>query len=195
MFWNDVYKGTPPWDVDHPQPAFQALIQSGEIKPGRALDIGCGRGENAIMLAMNGCNATGIDLAENAISGAEVKAMERHVKVNFVVGNVLQMDRLFTEGEFDIVIDSGLFHVMTDEERPVFARQVHRVLKDEGKYFMLCFSDKEPGEYELPRRVSKAEIESTFSSLFNIIYIKDTVFDSLLSPSSRKAYLLSAVRN
>jgi cyclopropane fatty-acyl-phospholipid synthase-like methyltransferase len=105
------------------------------------------------------------------------------------------MDRLFTEGEFDIVIDSGLFHVMTDEERPVFARQVHRVLKDEGKYFMLCFSDKEPGEYELPRRVSKAEIESTFSSLFNIIYIKDTVFDSLLSPSSRKAYLLSAVRN
>jgi len=195
LFWNDVYKGTPPWDVDHPQPAFQALIQSGEIKPGRALDIGCGRGENAIMLAMNGCNATGIDLAENAISGAEVKAMERHVKVNFVVGNVLQMDRLFTEGEFDIVIDSGLFHVMTDEERPVFARQVHRVLKDEGKYFMLCFSDKEPGEYELPRRVSKAEIESTFSSLFNIIYIKDTVFDSLLSPSSRKAYLLSAVRN
>ena len=195
MFWNDVYKGTPPWDVDHPQPAFQALIQSGEIKPGRALDIGCGRGENAIMLAMNGYNATGIDLAENVISGAEVKAIERHVKVNFVVGNVLQMDRLFTEGEFDIVIDSGLFHVMTDEERPVFARQVHRVLKDEGKYFMLCFSDKEPGEYELPRRVSKAEIESTFSSLFNIIYIKDTVFDSLLSPSSRKAYLLSAVRN
>jgi len=195
LFWNEVYEDTPPWDVDHPQPAFQTLIQSGEIKPGRALDIGCGRGENAIMLAMNGCNTTGIDLAENAISGAEVKAMERHVKVNFVVGNVLQMNRLFREGEFDIVIDSGLFHVMTDEERPVFARQVHRALKDEGKYFMLCFSDKEPGEYKLPRRVSKAEIESTFSPLFNIIYIKDAVFDSLLSPSSRKAYLLSAVRN
>ena len=192
MFWDEVYKGTPPWDVGHPQPAFQALIKSGEIKPGRALDIGCGRGENAIMLAMNGCDVTGIDLAKDAISDAKAKAIERHVKVNFVVGNVLQMDRLFTEGEFDIVIDSGLFHVMTDEERPVFARQVHRVLKEGGKYFMLCFSDKEPGEYELPRRVSKAEIESTFSPLFNIIYIKDVAFDSLLSPSSRKAYLLSA---
>ena len=192
MFWNDVYKGTPPWDIGHPQPAFQALIQSGEIKPGRVLDIGCGRGENAIMLAMNGCDVTGIDLAEDAISDAKTKAIERHVKVNFVVGNVLQMDRLFKEGEFDIVIDSGLFHVMTDEERPVFARQVHRVLKDGGKYFMLCFSDKEPGEYELPRRVSKAEIESTFSSLFNIIYIKDAAFDTLLNPGSRKAYLLSA---
>lgn len=195
MFWDEVYKGTPPWDLGYPQPAFQALIQSGEIKPGRALDIGCGRGENAIMLAMNGCEVTGIDLAKEAVSEAKAKAIERHVKINFAVGNVLQMDQLFKEGEFDIIIDSGLFHVMTDEERPVFARQVHRALKEGGKYFMLCFSDKELGEYELPRRVSKADIESTFSSLFNIIYIKDAVFDSLLSPSSRKAYLLSATRN
>ena len=195
MFWDEVYKGTPPWDVGHPQPAFQALIQSGEIKLGRALDIGCGRGENAIMLAMSGCDVTGVDLAEDAISDAKAKAIERHVKVNFAVGNVLQMNRLFEESEFDVVIDSGLFHVMTDEERPVFARQVHRVLKEGGKYFMLCFSDKEPGEYELPRRVSKAEMESTFSPLFNIIYIKDSVFDSLLNPSSRKAYLLSATRS
>ena len=195
MFWDEVYRGTPPWDVGHPQPAFQALIQSGEIKPGRALDIGCGRGENAIMLALSGCDVTGIDLAKDAISDAKAKAIERHVKVNFIVGNVLQMDQLFTECEFDIVIDSGLFHVMTDDERPVFALQVHRVLKEGGKYFMLCFSDKELGEYELPRRVSKAEMESTFSPLFNIIYIKDVAFDSLLSPSSRKAYLLSATRS
>jgi cyclopropane fatty-acyl-phospholipid synthase-like methyltransferase len=195
LFWDEVYKGTPPWDIGHPQPAFQALIQSGEIKPGRALDIGCGRGENAIMLAISGCDVTGIDLAKDAIYDAKVKAKERHVKVNFAVGNVLHMDQLFLEGEFDTVIDSGLFHVMSDEERPVFARQVHRVLKDGGQYFMLCFSDKEPGEYELPRRVSKAEIDSTFSPLFNIIYIKDVTFDSLLSPGSRKAYLLSATKS
>ena len=195
MFWNEVYKGTPPWDLDRPQPAFQAVIQSGEIRPGRALDIGCGRGENAIMLAINGCDVTGIDLAENAISDAKLKAIERHVNVNFVVGNVLHMDRLFREEEFDVVIDSGLFHVMKDEERPVFVQQVHKVLRKGGKYFMLCFSDKEPGEYELPRRVSKAEIKLIFSPLFDITYIKDVIFDSLLSPSHRKAYLLAATRS
>ena len=75
------------------------------------------------------------------------------------------------EAEFDIVIDSGLFHAMTDEERPVFARQIHRVLKPGGKYFMLSFSDKEPEGYG-PRRISKAEIKRTFTPLFNIIYIK-----------------------
>lgn len=146
------------------------------------------------MLAVNGCDVTGIDLAENAISDAKAKSIERSVKVNFVAGNVLQMDRFFEEGEFDVVIDSGLFHVMTDEERPVFARQVHRVLKEGGKYFMLCFSDKEP-EGQGPRRVSKAEIEATFTPLFSIKYIKDATFDSLFGMGNRKAYLLSAVRS
>jgi len=193
LYWGEAYKGTPPWDIGHPQPVFEALIKGGEIKPGRALDIGCGRGENAIMLAMNGCDVTGIDLVDNAISDAKAKAMERHAKVNFVVGNVLRMDLLFMEYEFDVVIDSGLFHAMTDEERPVFARQVHRVLKPGGKYFMLCFSDKEPEGYG-PRRISKPEIEQTFTPLFKIIYIKDSAFESRFGAGRREAYLLSAVR-
>jgi hypothetical protein len=71
---------------------------------------------------------------------------------------------------------------------------VHRVLKKDGKYFMLCFSDKEPDGYG-PRRVSKAEIESTFTPLFSIDFIKDATFDSLFGPGSRKAYLLSASKN
>lgn len=40
---------------------------------------------------------------------------------------------------------------------------------------MLCFSDKEPEGYG-PRRISKDEIEHTFTPLFNIIYIKDQMF-------------------
>jgi cyclopropane fatty-acyl-phospholipid synthase-like methyltransferase len=193
LHWDEAYKGTPPWDVGHPQPVFEALVEAGEIEPGRALDIGCGRGENAIMLAMNGFNVTGIDLVKDAIADAKTKAIERRVEVNFVVGDVLQMDRLFAEGEFDVVIDSGLFHAMTDEERPVFARQVHRMLKTGGKYFMLCFSDKEPPG-QGPRRVSKYEIEHTFTPLFKIIYIKDSAFESRFGMGRKEAYLLSAMK-
>lgn len=199
MDWNEVYKGTPAWDIGHPQPAFEVLVKDGEIKPGRALDIGCGRGDNAIMLAENGCDVTGIDLVGDAISDAKKKVAERHVKVNFLVGDVLKMDQLFREAEFDIVIDSGLFHEMTDEERPDFAQQLHRVLKPGGKYFMLCFSDKELGDCG-PRRISKAEIEGTFTPLFDIIYIKDSAFHSRIRHSNSEAYsalayLVSAVRS
>jgi ubiquinone/menaquinone biosynthesis C-methylase UbiE len=192
--WNKAYIGTPPWDIGHSQPVFEALINDGEIKPGRTLDIGCGRGDNAIMLAINGCDVAGIDIVEDVIKDAKAKAIEHHVKVDFVVGNMLQMDRLFREAEFDFIIDSGLFDAMTDEERPVFAQQVRRILKPGGKYFMLCFSEKEYKAYGL-RRISIAEIELTFKSLFNIIYIKDSTFDTGLGPNSIKAYLMLAIRD
>ena len=191
MDWNEYYKGTPAWDVGCPQPAFEALIKSGEIKPGRALDIGCGRGENAIMLAVNGCNVTGIDLAETAISDAKARAAEHHVDVNFVVGDVLKLNQYFKESEFDVIIDSFLFHTIEDEERPLFARQVYKVLKPGGKYFMLCFSDKDPGGPG-PRRISRAEIEDTFEPLFKVIYIEDSSLEA--TTGRRAAYLLSAIK-
>ena len=146
------------------------------------------------MLAIKGCDVTGIDIVEDAITDAKAKATKHNVKVNFVVGNVLQIDRLFPEAEFDIVIDSGLFHVMTAEERPVFPWLIHRVLKPGGKYFILSFSDKELEGYG-PRRISKAEIECTFTSLFNIIYIKNSALDYGVGPGSIKAYLMLATRS
>lgn len=191
--WIEVYKNLPPWDINYSQPVFKALVETKEIEPGRVLDIGCGRGENSLMLAMNDYDVTGIDMVEDVISDARKKATERNVKVNFVVGNVLEMDRFFREGEFDIVIDSGLFHVMTKENRPVFARQVCRVLKTGGKYFMLGTSDIEPKE-GIPK-ISKVEIENTFKFLFNIIYIKDATFDTIFGPNTLKAYFLSAVKS
>jgi cyclopropane fatty-acyl-phospholipid synthase-like methyltransferase len=189
--WDEAYRCTPPWDIGRPQPAIAALVTDGRIGPGRALDIGCGTGENAILLAQHGCTVAGIDLARDAIAAAQAKAAARHVDVEFVVGNALELDRHFGEGAFATVIDSGLFHVLTDEERPVYVKQVGRALKPGGRYFMMCFSDKEPPGYG-PRRVSKREIETSFSPLFRIDSLTETFFESRLG--GRKAYLLAATR-
>jgi cyclopropane fatty-acyl-phospholipid synthase-like methyltransferase len=192
--WNKVYRGSPPWDIGRPQPAFEALAKGGEIRPGAVLDIGCGTGDNAIMLAQRGCTVTGIDLARDAVRHANAKAAERRVPASFTAGNALALDRCFGAGAFDAAIDSGLFHVLADAERPVFARQVCHVLKPGGRYFMLCFSDKERGEYELPRRVSRREIEATFGKLLRINYIREAWFLSQIGEMRHQAYLLSAMR-
>jgi ubiquinone/menaquinone biosynthesis C-methylase UbiE len=192
--WEEMYQDTPPWDVGYPQPVFVKLVEEGEIKPGRVLDAGCGTGENALMLAKNGYSVTGIDVTKDAITKAQVKADKRNLKVDFIIGNVLKLDENIGTREFDTVIDSGLFHVMTDEERPIYVKQLHRVLKDGGKYFMMCFSDKEPGEWG-PRRVSKLEIERSLMPWFKIEYIKDALFDTRVHRGKAKAYLVSAVKN
>jgi ubiquinone/menaquinone biosynthesis C-methylase UbiE len=191
--WEEMYKNTPPWDIGHPQPVFARLFRDGEIRPGRILDVGCGTGENALFLAENGCSVSGVDIAHRAIELAREKAKKRHLHVDFSVCDVLTLGSCFREGEFDTVIDSGLFHTLEDEERPVYVKQVDRVLKDNGKYFMMCFSDKQPGDWG-PRRVSKEEIVRTFEPLFRINYIKDAAFESLTREGRPKAYLVSATK-
>jgi len=140
--WEDAYKIVPPWDVGRPQPAFVELVKAGELNSGSVLDVGCGTGENALYLAGNGFSVTGVDLTSRAIAAARAKAAERKQRVDFRIGNALSLG--FKNGFFDNVIDSGLFHTFTDNDRPSYAREIARVLVTRGRYFMLCFSEKEP---------------------------------------------------
>jgi len=190
--WEEAYKTTPPWDVGRPQPAFVELVRAGELNSGSVLDVGCGTGENALYLAENGFSVTGVDLTSLAIAAASAKAKERNLKVDFRVGNALSLD--FEDGILSNVIDSGLFHTFPDNERLVYAKEMARVLSPRGKYFMLCFSDKEPTNWGGPRRVTKEEIESTFSPLFTINYIQDALFATRFHSNGGKAYLTSATR-
>ena len=190
--WEDAYKTTPPWDIGRPQPAFIELVRARELKKGRVLDSGCGTGENALFLAANGFSAVGVDLSSRAIGTANAKAVERQLKVDFRLANALSLD--FRDGYFDNVIDSGLFHTFTDDDRQSYVNEVARVLAPNGRYFMLCFSEKEPIDWGGLRRVTRGEIEATFFQLFNINYIRDEFFATRIHKNGGKAYLTSATR-
>jgi SAM-dependent methyltransferase len=191
--WEDAYKTAPPWDVGRPQPVFVELAQKGELKKGSVLDVGCGTGENALYFAQNGFSVTGIDLSSRAIAAAKTKAAERKLKVDFRVGNALSLDFKDCKA-FDNIVDSGLFHTFTDHDRPIYAREIARVLVSSGRYFMLCFSVDEPIGWGGPRRVSREEIEATFSPLFKINYIRDALFATRFHNNGGKAFLTSATR-
>ncbi len=190
--WEDAYKTTPPWDIGRPQPAFVELVRAGELKAGKVLDVGCGTGENALFLAQSGFVATGVDVARQAVQEARAKAVEREVNVDFRIENALSLD--FRNGQFDNVIDSGLFHTFSDADRPIFAAEIARVLGSSGKCFILCFSEKEPTGWGGPRRVTQREIEATFSPLFKINYIRDTFFATRIHDNGGRAYLTSATK-
>jgi ubiquinone/menaquinone biosynthesis C-methylase UbiE len=181
--WEDAYKTTPPWDVGHPQPALVELVRARELNQGRVLDVGCGTGENALYFAGNGFSV---------IAAARAKTVERRRDVDFRAGNALSLD--FKDSTFDNVIDSGLFHTFTDNDRPAYAHEMARVLVPGGKYFMLCFSEKEPPGWGGPRRVTRGEIEATLSPLFKINYIRDALFVTRFHNDGGRAYLTSAIR-
>jgi ubiquinone/menaquinone biosynthesis C-methylase UbiE len=190
--WEDAYKARPPWDIGRPQPAFVELVRAGELNMGGVLDVGCGTGENALYLAEEGFSVVGVDLATRAIDEARAKATERKLKVDFRLSNALSLD--FESRYFDNTIDSGLFHTFSDNERLVFAHEIARVLTTNGKYFMLCFSDKEPTSWGGPRRITREEIEKTLSPLFDINYIEDAYFATRIHNDGGRAYLTSATK-
>jgi 2-polyprenyl-3-methyl-5-hydroxy-6-metoxy-1,4-benzoquinol methylase len=186
-FFNSVYNGRPPWDTGRPQTEFIQLEQAGEIV-GSVLDVGCGTGENALYLAGQGHEVWGIDFTSLAIQKAKEKAIQRHLTVTFLPLNVLELYKLGRT--FDTVIDSGLFHVLSDEERPLFVSNLATVVDRGGTYFMLCFSELEPGEYG-PRRITQAEIKNSFQRGWHINYIKPATFDSWLRPNGPRGWLSS----
>ena len=184
------WDGRPPWDIGRPQAAFQELANSGAIR-GRVLDVGCGTGEHVLMLAARGLEVTGIDLAPTAIASARDKARERGLSANFFVGDALHLDSL--GARFDTVLDSGLFHVFDDQDRRAFVDSLRAAMAPGGRYFMMCFSDRQPGDFG-PRRVSEAEIQDAFREGFRIDSIEPSQFDIRPDPGIALAWLAKISR-
>jgi cyclopropane fatty-acyl-phospholipid synthase-like methyltransferase len=151
--------GPPPWDIGRPQPSFLELAEHG-VLTGRVLDVGCGTGEHALMAAARGLDATGIDAVPLAISLAQRKARDRGLTARFLVWDALKLPDLGEQ--FDTVLDSGLFHVFDDEDRARFVAALHAVMSAGSRYYLLCFSDRQPGTFG-PRRVSRSEISHAFA--------------------------------
>lgn len=168
----EMYTGqAPPWQTGKPQ---HALVQAADRITGSILDIGCGPGDNALFFAGRGHTVTGADFLEGPIARAKRKAEERGITATFVVKDALELSK-WTE-RFDSVIDSGLFHVFSDEDRGRYVEGLKTVVKPGGQIFLLCFSDEMPGT-EGPRRVSQKELRSAFADGWRIESIERAEFD------------------
>jgi cyclopropane fatty-acyl-phospholipid synthase-like methyltransferase len=153
------------------------------------LDVGCGTGEHALLAASLGHEAVGVDLSTRAIELAKTKAIRRGVEARFVVADALHLVDL--GGQFDTVLDCGLFHVLNDGERERYVDSLSDVVPPSGRYHMLCFSDRQPGDWG-PRRVTRDEILAAFSAGWEVESIEPAVIDITWDPAGALAWQVAA---
>jgi cyclopropane fatty-acyl-phospholipid synthase-like methyltransferase len=134
-----AYAGKVPWDISKPQAPF---IAAADRVTSPVLDAGCGTGDTALFFAARGHRVTGIDFVEEPIGRARVKAAERGLAVEFLVKDALTLGDWGKR--FASVIDSGLFHVFSRNDRRRYVQGLAQVIEPGGGLFLMCGSTEEP---------------------------------------------------
>jgi len=169
--FESMYAKKPPWDIGRPQRAF---VEAADRVTGDVLDSGCGTGENALFFAERGHPVLGIDFLEGPIQEARRKAQERGLNAEFAQMDALTLTTL--DRRFDSVIDSGLFHVFSDEDRARYVAGLANVTKPGGRLFLLCFSDEEPGT-QGPSRVTERVLRESFADNWVVEEVRPARFE------------------
>jgi SAM-dependent methyltransferase len=148
-FYADRTKGVP-FFVSKPDESLVSYLDRGlvAVAPGaRALDLGCGPGRNAILLASRGFQVDAIDLSPTAIAWAGERAAEAEVPVRFVCADAFAAGAV--DGPYDLVFDSGCFHHLPPHRRISYLSLLERVLAPGGAFGLTCFASGAMGS-ELP---------------------------------------------
>ncbi|WP_405604795.1 class I SAM-dependent methyltransferase [Streptomyces sp. NBC_01410] len=138
-----------PFFVSKPDENLVSYLDRGLITRGRALDLGCGPGRNALHLASLGFEVDAVDLSPAAIAWAEDRARAAGAEVRFHCGDAFSLAGTELGGPYDLIYDSGCFHHLPPHRRISYLSLLDRALVPGGHLALTCFAAGEMGS-ELP---------------------------------------------
>ncbi len=146
VLFDALYRlGRPVWDTPPPDELRKAIEGPEALRPGHALDVGCGTGTNVIYLARHGWQATGVDFAAAAISTARRRA-EGVPGARFIQGDATRLTEIGIAEPVDLALDMGTFHSLPDEDKPVYVRELAALLTPGTPLMMWQGIRIKPGE-------------------------------------------------
>ncbi|WP_225846004.1 class I SAM-dependent methyltransferase [Streptomyces sp. HPF1205] len=134
-----------PFFVRKPDESLVSYLDRGLVpRGGRALDLGCGPGRNALHLASLGFRVDGVDLSPAAVAWAREQARDGAPgiadRIRFDCGDAFGPQGAELTGPYDLVVDSGCFHHLPPHRRISYLALLERVLAPGGRYALTCFA-------------------------------------------------------
>jgi SAM-dependent methyltransferase len=159
--------GFHPWEDAIDDPPFLQKItelldreEAGRQAPhGAALDLGCGSGLWGVELAKRGWQVTGVDLVEKALDRAQQRVRGAAVDVRLVHGDVTDLRAAGVGTGFRLVLDTGTFHGLTDEQRMAMGCEVDAVAAGDATVLLLVWPRR---RRPLLRGADREHVEAAF---------------------------------
>ena len=183
--WNERYvTGDLPWDTGKQDFNLSEIVTKRDIKPCKALEVGCGTGSNAIWLSRHSFSVTAVDIAETAIRRAIEKASEAGVKCEFHTNNF--MKQKIAGAPFGFIFDRGCFHSFElAAERSKYAKIAHSYLKKDGLWLTLVGNADEPHRDPGPPQRTAGDIIKAVEPYFQVLLLYASHFDSNMQRSPK----------
>ena len=106
-----------------PVPEIAAFFEAYEKEGAQILDLGCGQGRDAIMMARHGHNVIGVDTSETGVHQMEEDAKREDLQVRGVIADITSFE---IGGGFDVVILDRVLHMLAEEDRITVLSRVMR---------------------------------------------------------------------
>ena len=155
-----------PWDTSITPPEVMAFLST--AKPGRALDLGCGTGTNAITMAKHGWQVTGVDFSPKAIRSARNKAGRVGLMIDFRVGDVADLHDLSCP--YDYALDIGCLFTLREEHRGPYAAGLERLLRPGSPFMLYAWLPRQ--HRGRPRGMTPEEVKALFRDRFELTRIE-----------------------
>lgn len=150
-------------------PELVRLVETGELRPCRALDVGCGTGVDVIYLASRGFEAHGVDVSRVALSRAARRSRSAGVSCVLHLLDFRETERVRGLGSFDLVIDVGCYHSLPPgKDRAAYAWSLEAVLEPGGQYLLWAFP-RDRRRLWGPPGIEEGEVEQRFGGFCEVL--------------------------
>jgi len=169
IFFRAMYRfGFTPWDSGVTPPELKELIEGPQARtPGKALDLGCGTGTNALYMTQHGWEVTAIDFVPRAITMAKAKAAAAKASPRLILGDVTRLEELGVGDGYSLVFDLGCLHAIPQPRRDAYVEGVNKATLSGADFLIWAFHTKL--NFVTNARLTQEEVEQRFGPAWDIV--------------------------
>ena len=176
--------GVTPWErravAESWLPLFEGPLA---MAPGRALDVGCGSGADAVHLATRGWRVTGVEFVEKALARARRRAADEGIEVEWVSGDVAQLGRLGLEPGYDLLYDFGCIQGLPDPSRRGAAAGLDDLARPGARLLLVAF--RAGRRVLLPRGMDRGDLVALLGDAWELEHVQSVVTAEMPRPVRR----------